>query len=92
MACRYYNVRIVGLPAATCNGILRRTSLHVVRTLGECVYRIRTSHFYETEVRELIEQCAGEEGYAVAIVEVDAKRPSARKEATDFPAYAFSTP
>lgn len=77
MAYRYYNVRIVGLPSATCMNILRCAELHVVRQLDECFYRIRTSRLYEEGVQELIEECVYREGYLTTIIEVDARRPAA---------------
>ena len=77
MAYRYYNVRIVGLPEATCANILRCTGLHVVRRLDPCLYRIRTARFYEPEVQEIIEECARGEGYMTTIIEVDSRRPAA---------------
>lgn len=87
MAYRYYNVRIVGLPPATCGTILRSTDLHVVRQLDDCFYRIRTSRLYEYGVQELIEECARREGYLTTIIEVDARRPAATPSTRDYDGY-----
>ena len=71
-----FTVRIVGPPPAVCSNIIDCTEINRVRKLDNCYYQL-TTQLNESGLSRLLANCAAENGYPDAEIEIDEAAESA---------------